>query len=425
MHITGATARLHWRSHRPSCERLDERTLLSGLGPATLTSAYGLNAISFTSPRGSIVNGDGTGETVALVEAYHDRYISTDLQTFDRSFGLPDPTLTVVNQAGAASDDDWALEETLDVEWAHAIAPGANILVVEARSQSLQSLMTAVNTARNAPGAVAVSMSWGFNEFRGEPSYNATFETPSGHTGITFLAASGDSGARSGPEWPAVVPSVVGVGGTTLDLAASGQYQAESPWSGTSGGYSRYEAEPAYQRPFQATGRRSSPDVAFDGDPNTGVLVYETDPDTLLGSWQIVGGTSLGTPAWAAIIAIADQGRALAGEPSLDGATQSLPALYALPTADFKSVASYGRRGQAAAATANTSTGRGTPDGQALVDALVANIGSTPLDTSSATRRPVRHTQKVRVINMPKRVAQDVEIVAMARADKRSRGRDW
>ncbi len=376
------------RELRPACDRLDDRCLLSGLTPAEVTAAYGLDGITFTSPNGSSVAGDGAGETIALIESFHDPNLSSDLQTFDQAYGLPSPALSVVDLAGNETDYGWALEESLDVEWAHAIAPAANILVVEAGSQTLKGLINAVNVARNTPGVVAVSMSWGFNEFADEAGYNSTFATPEGHTGVTFLAASGDSGSQGGPEWPASAPTVVAVGGTTLIVENSGQYQLELPWAGSSGGYSKYEAEPAYQRLVQDTGKRSSPDVSFDGDPNTGVNVYETSPITGQGSWEIVGGTSLGTPAWAAIIAIADQGRAVEGEGSLNGSTETLPTLYALPTTDFHTVASFTRRTRLpATAAANTVTGRGTPNGSLLIDALVASPLDVPLTTSPNVER--------------------------------------
>ena len=173
-------------------------------------------------------------------------------------------------------------------------------------------------------------MSWGFPEFSGETAYDKYFTTP----GITYVAASGDS---PGVEYPAASPDVVAVGGTTLALSSSGGYGSETAWDDSGGGYSQYEAEPAYQESVQTTGQRSTPDVAFDANPNTGVEIYFTPASggggwqtTQQGSWEAVGGTSLGTPAWAAIIAIADQGRA-AGPGSLDGSTQTLPALYPLP----------------------------------------------------------------------------------------------
>jgi subtilase family serine protease len=372
------------RPLRPVLDQLDERCLLSGLTPAQLTGAYGLNSITFPTGSGP-VKGDGSGETIALIDAYHDPNLASDLSTFDRAFGLPDPPkLIVADQAGSVTNSDWALEESLDVEWAHAIAPGATILVVEAASQSRQSLITAVNAARYTPGVVAISMSWGFSESGNEALNNNVFTTPPGHRGITFFAASGDSGPALGAEWPSVVPSVVGVGGTSLNLSFSGQYQYETPWFDSSGGLSRYEVEPGYQRSVQGTGKRSSPDVAFDGDPNTGVRVYQTSFFNGYGSWEVVGGTSLGTPAWAAIIAIVDQGRALDGEGSLDGATQTLPSLYSLPSTDFNVIAPLGSKISQAAGGANTSTGRGTPVGPLLVADLVANSISTSLTTSKA-----------------------------------------
>jgi nitrate reductase NapAB chaperone NapD len=421
------------RGLRPNLTVLDDRCLLSGLTPAQLTHAYGLDAITFPTSATTTVPGDGSGETIAIVDAYHDPTLASDLQTFDRAFRLPDPTLTVLNQAGAQTDAGWALEESLDVEWAHAMAPGAQIVVVEAQSQNLQDLMTAVDTARNLPGVVAVSMSWGFAETRGETADDVHFTTPAGHTGITFVAASGDNGSWSGAEWPAASPNVLAVGGTTLALDSAGNYQLETPWIGSGGGYSRYEPEPSYQRSVQSTGVKSTPDVAFDADPNTGVAVFATSPQTGVGSWQTVGGTSLGAPSWAAIIAIVDQGRALAGHASLDGPSQTLPALYAQSGSDFHAVSSVSfsssgsegplgfRRfgglrsiGQftvparvrhgfgpgvhprgATITRANTTTGLGSPNGATLVDNLVAfdstrssSAGSVSGDTHAATTAP-------------------------------------
>jgi len=367
------------RALRPVLDQLDDRCLLSGLTPAQVTHAYGLDGIAFTTSAGT-VKGDGSGQVIALIEAYHDPTIASDLQTFDQTYDLPAPTLIVANQAGAVSNAGWALEESLDVEWAHAIAPGAVILVVEAQSQSRPSLLRALRSAENTPGVDVISMSWGFNEFAKEASYNSDFTTPAGHRGITFVAASGDSGPQGGAEWPSVSPNVLAVGGTTLYVGPTGNYQFESAWVGSSGGYSLYQAEPGYQRSVQATNRRSTPDVAFDGDPNTGVAVYESSLSTGQGSWFTVGGTSLGTPAWAAIIAIADQGRTLSGQGSLDGPTQTLPSLYALPSTDFNAIALLTH----SAGAANTSTGRGTPFGPSLVADLVASHTSTPLTTTGS-----------------------------------------
>src|SRR5262249_20822814 len=137
---------------------------------------------------------------------------------------------------------------------------------------------------------------------------------------------------------PSVSPNVLSVGGTSLILTGSGGYRSETAWYFSGGGYSLFEPEPLYQRSVQATGQRSTPDVAFDANRSTGVAIYDTSTVTGQGSWQGSAGTRLGPPCWAGIIAVVDQGRALAGKGSLDGATQTLPALYSLPASDFHSV---------------------------------------------------------------------------------------
>lgn len=397
------------RGIRPSCERLDVRWLPSGLSVAQLTNAYGLNAIAFPSPSGTPVTGDGSGQTIALVEAFHDPTLVSDLHVFDKANGLADPSLSVVNLAGTTSNPDWTSEESLDAEWAHAIAPGASILVVEAQSDSLGDLMNAVSVARSTPGVTVVSMSWGFGETSTETAFDPMFTTPPGHPGITFIAASGDNGTAAGPEYPASSPNVLSVGGTTLLVNSSGSYLGEVAWSGSEGGYSTAELEPAYQRTVQRMGHRSTPDVAFDGNPNTGVQVYETPPGSASGLWMTVGGTSLGAPAWAAIIAIVDQGREMQGKGSLDGPTQTMPALYQLPAADFHPVSTplsfspwgggvnpigynpiggafphrrvkvLGRGPSPHALRANISTGLGSPIAPRLIADLIASDTTLPL----------------------------------------------
>ncbi len=368
------------RATRPALDRLDDRCLLAGLTPAQVTTAYGLDAIRFPTASGTS-KGNGSGETIALIEAYHDPYLANDLHTFDVAFGLPDPSLVVADQAGSVSNPSWSLEESLDVEWAHAIAPGAQILVVEAHSQSREALLAAVSAARATPGVVAISMSWGFSEFRSEANYNGYFTTPAGHQGITFVAASGDSGTLFGLDWPSAAPDVLAVGGTSLSTTNVGAYLSETTWYDSGGGFSQYEAEPGFQNSVQESGKRSTPDVAFDADPNTGVAVYQTSPYPGQSGWEVVGGTSLGTPAWAAIIAIVDQGRALEGKGSLDGPTQTLPSLYALPASDFNAVPpSFAR-------TASTSTGRGSPKGPSLLYGLVNDAISVPLNVAETTSK--------------------------------------
>jgi Subtilase family len=264
-------------------------------------------------------------------------------------------------------------------------------------------------------------MSWGFNESSGETAFDPTFRTPAGHQGITFVASSGDDGTAAGPEYPSSSPNVLAVGGTTLLVNEVGDYFGEMAWSGSGGGYSPVEPEPSYQRSVQKTGHRSTPDVAFDADPNTGVEVYQTPLGSSTGTWLTVGGTSLGSPSWAAIIAIVDQGRALQGKPSLDGPTQTLPALYSLPATDFNTVAlpppyspwgggvnpigsppsggdflrHQSKRTAGSAARANIATGRGSPVGPLLINGLVASDVTLPT-SRSASRAAARAHISVR-----------------------------
>ena len=331
--------------------------------PAQIRTAYGFNRLPY----------DGTGQTIAIVDAYDDPKILSDLQYFDRAFGLSDPPSFVkatppVNgkpQPLPPSNADWSGEISLDVEWAHVIAPRAKILLVEAASASAADLLSAVDYARNQPGVAVVSMSWGGAEFSTETAYDSTFTTPAGHGGVVFVAASGDGGA--GAQWPAVSPNVLAVGGTSLSIDAWGNYLGETAWAGSGGGTSRFEAEPTFQRAAQQSGKRDAPDVAYDADPNTGFYVYDTAL-TVNGhtGWFGYGGTSAGAPQWAALIALADQGRAAAGfAPLANGPA----ALYSLSAADFHDVKA-GSNGYQAAGGYDLVTGLGSP----LANLVVADL---------------------------------------------------
>jgi hypothetical protein len=305
---------------------------IAGYTPAQIRAAYGFSSVTLSNGAA----GTGAGQTIAIVDAYNDPNISSDLTAFDSQYGLAAASLKVVSQTGSttslpAANAGWDLEISLDVEWAHAIAPGANILLVEASSSSLSNLLTAVNYARNAASVSVVSMSWGASEFYGETQYDGYFTTPSGHQGVTFVAASGDEGSWYGPEWPASSPNVLAVGGTTLNLAnSSGTWGSETGWSDSTGGISSFEREPTYQTIAQLTGARTTPDVAYDANPNTGFAVYDSVAYDGGKGWWEVGGTSAGAPQWAALVAIADQGRAVNGLGTLNGTSQTLPLLYSL-----------------------------------------------------------------------------------------------
>jgi subtilase family serine protease len=353
-----------------------------GMTPAVIRQAYGFGSLNSSN--------DGTGTTIAIVDAYDDPNIASDLQKFDAQFGLPNPTFTKVNQNGGATmptaNKSWATEIALDVEWAHAIAPGANILLVEANSSSFSDLLAAVNTARNAKGVVAVSMSWGGGEFSGEKSYDSYFTTPAGHTGVSFFVSSGDDGAPV--SYPAASPNVVSVGGTSLYLNGN-NYSSEAAWSGSGGGISSYEAQPGYQKGIvtQSTTARTNPDVSYDADPSTGFPVYDSYNNGTARPWGEWGGTSDAAPQWAALVAIADQGRAAAGLGSLDGASQLLPALYKLPASDFHDVTtgnSSGSPAYSASAGYDLATGRGTPVANRVIADLINLGGSTQTTAPTA-----------------------------------------
>ncbi|MDE2071599.1 MAG: S53 family peptidase, partial [Patescibacteria group bacterium] len=194
------------------------------------------------------------------------------------------------------SDSGWGMETSLDVEWAHAIAPKAKILLVEATTPSGTNLLKAVDYAAARTDAAAISMSWGGAEFPEEVSLDSHFVSTSG---ASFFASSGDNG--TGASWPASSPNVVGVGGTSLALASDGSLSKESAWSGSGGGISAYEKEPAFQTSYaipRAGGMRAIPDVSYDADPVSGF------PIVVKSTWYRVGGTSAGAPQWAAIAAL-------------------------------------------------------------------------------------------------------------------------
>ena len=335
----------------------------TGITPAQMRQAYGMNTISFGG-----VAGDGSGQTIAIVDAYNNPNIISDLSGFDAYFGLSDPpSFSVLNEFGGTNlpgkdpfgKGGWSVEEALDVEWAHVMAPKANLILFEAASQNPSDLFTAVDTARNTAGVSVVSMSFGYPEYQYYlANYDSYFLTPNGHQGVTFVASTGDSGA--GVAYPAASPNVVSVGGTTLTVDSSGNYIGETGWSGSGGGYSFYESEPAYQRSVQSSGSRTNPDVSMDADPNTGVPVYDTYDFGNATPWEQVGGTSLSAPMFGGVMAVVDQGRVLTGHTTLDGATQTLPSIYKLPAADFHDITT-GSNGYLAGKGYDLVTGIGSP----------------------------------------------------------------
>ncbi len=263
---------------------------------------------------------------IALVDAYDNPDAASDLATFDSNFGLAAANFTKVyaNGNGACTtppaNTGWALEESLDIEWAHVFAPNAAIVLVEACSNSDTNLFYAEQVAfeyivNHYPGGGQVSNSWGGGEFSGETADDEYFSDLdySGATGwtshITAFASAGDTGSEVA--YPSVSPWVVSAGGTSVLRNTSNDYfSSESCWSDSGGGTSTYETYTTsftggntgpwadFQYPIFAQGARSVPDMSFNADPSSGVYVYSQ----YYGGWYQVGGTSVSSPSLASIV---------------------------------------------------------------------------------------------------------------------------
>ena len=288
------------RVHRPHLVTPLATGSPTGLSPARVKAAYNF-------PTGL---GAGAGRTVAVVAPFDAPTIEKDLNTFSQTFGLPACTTAnkcfrKVDQKGGtnypAKNTLWALEISLDVEWVHGIAPGARILLVEARSDRLSDVIAAEDYATGH--ATYVTNSFGLDEFAGESAYDSHFK----RSGVSIFAASGDDGAGNGPGYPASSPSVIAVGGTTLTDIGLPTF-SESGWRGSGGGCSAYEAanpaqaaHPGYAA-VGCAGKRATPDVSLVADPHSGVTVYDSYQTT--NHWTVVGGTSASAPMWAARAAV-------------------------------------------------------------------------------------------------------------------------
>ena len=241
---------------------------------------------------------------IAIVGAYDDATIENDLNVFSKTFNLPE--CTTANgcfekhkmSSSVKANSGWSMETSLDVEWAHAVAPKAKIVLVEATTPSGKNLLAAIDYAAGRTDAVAISMSWGGGEFPEETTLDNHFISKSG---AVFFASSGDDGA--GVSWPAASPNVVAVGGTSLKLDSKNNVVSETAWAGSGGGVSAYEKQPVYQSNYNITkagGMRALPDVSLNADPQYGFAIYKSSSSGR-GTWYRVGGTSASAPQWAAI----------------------------------------------------------------------------------------------------------------------------
>jgi subtilase family serine protease len=315
---------------------------LTCYGPDAIRSAYGVDSLL-------AAGFDGTGETIVLIEAFGSPTLEADLAAFDADFSLPaPPSITQIRMPGSQPIDitdpnqlTWALETSLDVQWAHAIAPGAKIVVVAAKDDAIENVLAAQDYAIDHRIGHVVSESFGASELDFSKRALKDFERSYHHARerrISVLVSAGDEGATNFDQdgnllpfanvsYPASSPHVTGVGGTSLFFGTAGRadpngtYQGEVVWNedaigfgATGGGVSARFREPTYQREalrgsLKATlnGFRAVPDVAYNAGLRGGVIVRFTRTVGGVPVPHLVGGTSAGAPQWAGIVAIANQ----------------------------------------------------------------------------------------------------------------------
>ena len=327
-----------------------------GYGPSTLAAAYKLDQTK------------GSGQVVAIVDAYDNPNAESDLAIYRSQYGLP-PCTTAngcfrkVNQSGSstglpAANAGWAGEIALDLDMVSASCPQCHILLVEATSSYLDDLGTAVNRAVTM-GAKYVSNSYGAPEFSSEASFDTSYYL---HPGVAITASSGDS--NYGPSYPATGASVTAVGGTSLTTAGNARGWTETVWKntttqGTGSGCSGYVGKPAFQAKV-TTGcvNRAEADVSAVSDPNTGLAVFNTYGAS---GWEVYGGTSAAAPIIASVYA-------LAGTPGAAETPNTYPYLHLANLNDVTS-GNNGTCSPAVLCTAGTGwdgpTGLGTPNGSA------------------------------------------------------------
>ena len=258
----------------------------------------------------------GGSRAIAVVDAYDFPTATADLGSYSAAYGLPAVTpanFSVVYASGTQPIADptggWELEAALDIEMAHALAPGAQVILVEAASDSYNDLFAAEQVAANlvaAAGGGEVSNSWSGGEFSGEMQVAPAFSGKN----VVFFASSGDT---SGTGVPSSLPNVISVGGTTINRDATGNFINQSTWASTGGGLSPFVATPTFQQPLSnVVGvTRGTPDVSLVANPASGVWVHDTTPyNGEMLNWIVVGGTSVASPAVAALVNNAGKFRA-------------------------------------------------------------------------------------------------------------------
>lgn len=274
-----------------------------GFGPKQLRGAYNVNGRASSGV-----------PLIAIVTAYDNPNIKTDLDTYSKQFGLPllplckgditaspVPCFKKIDQNGGVAypqaNTSWALETALDTEIVHAMCENCSILLVEATTGTYDNLLAAVDRARMS-GARIISNSWGSTEFSGENTFESHFPQP----GYVYTFSSGDSGY--GTQYPAASPNVTAVGGTSLTISGTNAYVSENVWAGAGSGCSAYEPKFVLQTDSLCT-KRMVADVSAVANPNTGAAIYDATNGRGKSAWFVLGGTSLASPIIASMYALA------------------------------------------------------------------------------------------------------------------------
>jgi subtilase family serine protease len=374
---------------------------------------------------------DGQGQTIVIFDSYGSPTIASDLQNFDAGYGLPNPpSFTILSPLGTVPNDPtaipdqigWAGETTLDVEWSHAMAPDASIVLMTSPVdetegvQGMPQFNELENYALDHHLGDVFSQSWGATEnslftpageqvFR---SYERTYSRAAAR-GVTVFASTGDAGTANVDvngnvypfptvNFPASSPLVTAVGGTSLTADTNGDYESETVWPDGGGGISQQFAEPLYQQftlprsdQQELGGMRGIPDVSWNADPGTPILIYLSF-DGFSPGFYTIGGTSEGSPDWAGLAADLDQ---FAHHPL--GLLN--PYLYALGAAGigFHDItvgnnSQDGVPGYSATPGWDAASGWGTPNlAQLFGDIAFLARGNPSLATVRARARSLRH----------------------------------
>jgi subtilase family serine protease len=367
----GATATYHGNVYGAPITNTAPGTVSPcGYQPSDLQTAYSLNSLY----REGL---DGTGTTIAIVDAYGSTTIANDLEVFSQAMGLPPPNLTIIGtptESNYSTDANagWAAETTLDVEWVHAIAPGAKIVLVVAPSNYDNDLFAGIAQAASVPGVVAISNSWSDYEIAvvGDSEEYRPYDNllkAIGAAGKSVHFSTGDygnnasqlGGLYTSTGWPASSPYATGIGGVSAVLDSHGHLAWQSSWGtniteiadtaalgnppidppnnegfifGGTGGESDIYPQPFWQQGVPGS-RRQTPDISWVADPYTGVeIIYTADAQGDL-AIDAIGGTSLACPIFTALYGIATQSaHHLLG--------QAAPRLYRLPPGAITDVTS-------------------------------------------------------------------------------------